>query len=204
MMTLIAGVLGSRLLFVLLRPAQEDSPFLARVLDPANGGVLLGGLLAGLLSLAVMAWFLERDLLKQADGIALPGAVLAFGGWIGCALQACAYGRRTEPSWLSPPGPDYLGIIEARWPTQTIGALSALVLIAVMLFWLPSGNPGMRAALVGIGLGLSLSAVSALRGDPVNILAGLRVDTWAGLTLTTFGLSCGVASALRSPGRGHD
>lgn len=201
---LVTGLLGSRLLYLALHPGQGASSYLVRVMDPSSGGVLLGGLLAGLLSLAFTAWLTERPILRYADGLALPGAVLAFGSWIGCALEACAYGRRTQPSWFSPPSPDYLGIIEARWPTQSIGALSALVMIAVLILWPSPAAPGQRAALGATGLGVSMIVIAALRGDPVSLIAGLRVDTWAGLALTAFGVSCGALAAERGSRKEHD
>lgn len=184
-LALIFGLLGSKLLFVALQPERIQD--WQTVLAPGSGA-LLGGLLAGAAVFCVYAWISEENILRLADGLALPGVVLTFGSWIGCALQGCAYGRRTADSWIASPGPDYLGIIEPRWPTQTAGALSALLILAALLFWIPGSAPsGLRATLTCLILGLSLTGIAALRGDPVAWLAGVRIDSLAGLTLTAFG-----------------
>lgn len=196
---LVSGLVGSKLLAIALRPAElrDWTDFLA-----PNGGLLLGAILLGSAGLVVFAMFTGEPLLGLADGIALPGAILALGSWIGCALDGCAYGRRTAATWITPPGPDYLGIVEPRWPTQTIGALSALAILAALLFWVPpSASPGVRSALTCMVIGLSLTGVAALRGDPVGSLVGVRVDSLAGIALLAMGGLTALLAIVNRSGR---
>lgn len=193
-LVLLAGLLGSKVFSAVIR--TEGPTDLQTLLEP-GGGSLLGGLAAGAAGFCLYAWLTNENGLRLVDGLALPAVVLAFGSWIGCALSSCAYGRRTSAAWFSPPGPDYLGIVEPRWPTQTIGALSALAVLAALLFWIPaSAPPGYRAAFTGLILGLSLIGIAALRGDPVSSLAGLRVDSLAGILLLAIGIATGAAALI--------
>ncbi|MGQ9526026.1 MAG: prolipoprotein diacylglyceryl transferase, partial [Armatimonadota bacterium] len=95
---LLAGVVGARLVYVALEPAQFRS--LADVFRTWQGGLSFHGGLAGALA-AVVLFSRRRGIhpLAAADLLS-PGAALGYAvARIGCFLNGCCYGAPTSLPW---------------------------------------------------------------------------------------------------------
>lgn len=124
------GLLGSRLLFVLMNWSLYASDPV-RILYTWEGGVSFYGAIAG--GFIVLAVFARRGRLslgRLADTLAPGLAIAASVGRIGCALNGCCYGLPTSGGWgvftRFAPG--------LRYPTQLFEA-SAYFLVFVFLLW---------------------------------------------------------------------
>ncbi len=159
------------------------------------GGVSwFGGLLGGLLALALLALFGDWRFGELADALLPLLAALAVSAWLGCWLDGCAYGPPAG-NWLGLPSRDEWGVVSLRLPAQLLGALLSLA-----VFWaveraeargrLP-GN-GLAAALAVSGAAAVILLLSFLRADPAQAWRGLRLDAWGALiVLVPAGLLAG-------------
>ena len=174
---LAGGLIGARLAYV----AAHASYFTAH-LDQAvrfsSGGLSwVGGALGALAGLLAAAALHHSSPWPLADALAIPAAVLAMAAWSGCLLDGCAFGRPLTSSALAALGSDFYASRIPRWPTQIVGLLAAaglaLGLLVLEARSLPVGWPASAALL---GLGATALALSFARGDPVPLVAGIRLD----------------------------
>lgn len=181
----IGGILGARLLFVLInwhyyRLQLEETYRLWQ------GGLSWPGAVPGvLLSLWLLKGDDRRSFWRLLDLMAVPAAMISAAVWLGCSFDGCAYGIQLDRGWITPLQPDLIGQAAHRWPTQLVGSLfslgAAVVLDQLTRRKLPPGFIG------SLGIGL-LSAggllLSLTRADPVGHWLGLRMDAvGAGLML---------------------
>ena len=126
---LIAGVIGSRLLYVFLYEWEFFRLHPWKILDLRSQGlVFYGGLILG--GFCVLGYIVIKKLSfwKLADLFA-PYLALGYAfGRIGCFLNGCCYGKPTSVLWgMVFPGVDFI----SRHPTQLYSSL-----LAFLLFWL--------------------------------------------------------------------
>jgi len=97
--SLIAGVAGARVFFVLHYRDQFDG-HLSGVFAVWNGGLeLLGGILVAIGVILFYIWYHKLPMRHYLDVLAIGlVAALAFGR-IGCFLNGCCYGKPTELPW---------------------------------------------------------------------------------------------------------
>lgn len=96
---IIAGVVGSRLLYVIGRREEYRSNLSEIFMVQKGGLVFLGGLLAALLAIVFYARVKKINLWKLLDAIT-PGTVLGYAlGRIGCFLNGCCFGLPTNAPW---------------------------------------------------------------------------------------------------------
>lgn len=181
---LLGALLGGRAAFVIVE-WDYFATRLAAAFRPWKGGFAYPGALLGG-GLAVALWCLARKrpflpLLAQLS----PAVILTYlAGWIGCWLEGCAYGRETAVrgdwrDWLAADLPDHLGLHAWRYQSQLLAALLALLLlILIVVVYRRGRSPGVLAGLTLLGMSLIRLTVAPLRGDPVPLLAGVRVDAW--------------------------
>jgi len=149
-----------------------------------QGGISYhGAVLTGLLALWV--WSRLHGVSFGALGglLALPAAVWSAFGWLACYLDGCAYGRETLIGPLAADLPDNFGVFAVRYQTQLMGV--ALSLLALALLWWARRRMS-RTALFWTALFLlsaGRAAVDVVRGDPMRVIAGLRLDFVADATL---------------------
>lgn len=92
---LLAGLLGSKLLLVLLDPnAKVFSLDFLR-----SGGVFYGGFLGGLLAAAILIPLYKLNFWKVADAFAPAVALGQFFGRQGCFAAGCCWGKPTDLPW---------------------------------------------------------------------------------------------------------
>jgi len=198
LIALFTGLLGGRLAYVVTHWEYYGSRLFESVWFWQGGLSWAGAALAGLIGVAVYDGFTRRPFWSEADQLAIPAAVLGATSWLGCLVDACAYGRQTAAGFWTPPAPDLLGNLAPRWPTQAIGAVYTLFVL-ILLFHLAQLE--LRSGLLA-AIGLSLLsagplAIAWIRGDPMPVMAGLRLDGVASAALLALGLS-GVALRIRT------
>jgi prolipoprotein diacylglyceryltransferase len=198
---IVGGLLGARLEFCAVHlPFYISHPL--EILAIWQGGLAWGGAaLGGLLAILVAASQMDVVFWQAVDLLALPGAAMSFTVWLGCQIDGCAYGFHTIASWWTTTSADWLGVVAARWPTQTVGALASLSLFAV-LYRLARGRwmharPGRLgctalAGVAAIALGLSLT-----RADPAVQITGLRLDLLESIAVLAMAL-VGLVARSRS------
>ncbi len=196
--TLGAGLLGARAGFVATHWSYY-SLHLNEVLAFWQGGLSwTSGALGGMLGLASFSALAKRPFWPLADAIAIPAALVAAAAWLGCMLDGCSYGRRvTANAWI-PPSPDILGNLAPRWPTQAVGVMYSLGVLALLLTVAERRHP--TGVLVSLGLALIAAGALGLsftRADPVPVTWGLRLDGLASAVLLVLGLG-GVALRAKS------
>ncbi|EEG76474.1 prolipoprotein diacylglyceryl transferase [Dethiobacter alkaliphilus] len=128
---MIAAILGSRILYILLElPRYLADPI--TVFHVRSGGLSFhGGLIAGI---AVGIWYSRRHNMppgKVADLVA-PFLMLGYGiVRIGCLLNGCCFGRRSDVAWALPASyvDDAL-----RHPTQLYAFLASMLIFAVLMW----------------------------------------------------------------------
>lgn len=174
----VGALILSRSTFVLLHLARfVEVPLTALALW--QGGLTgWGAALGGLAGLFLAARRRRQPFWSLLDALAGPASLVALSAWLGCSLDGCAYGRRAAGNLLALPGPDLIGQIEPRWPTQTLGALGSIGLFTLSLgrqrFSWAEGTAGLA---VWQGHALLLLGISWLRADPIGYFGPLRSDT---------------------------
>jgi prolipoprotein diacylglyceryltransferase len=192
------GVLGARLAFVLGHLAYfRGQPFSSLYLW--DGGLhWAGGLLGALLGLATLSRWARVPFWPLAASLSPPGMLVAFGAWLGCTVDRCAYGRPlgSHIPWLEQP--DLFGQVAARWPVQALGALLSLAILLILLRMRLRQQSGMRIALTGMALLASLQlGLSFLRGDPVPLVGGMRADALGALAVGSTALLLAVGQRAK-------
>ncbi len=178
---LLGGLLGGRLLYVILHP-QDYLLHPYRVLFLWEGGMMFHGGIAG--ALVAGAFFLRRRkslTFRQAADLAAPSVALGHAlGRLGCFAAGCCYGRITtgpfavtftDPRALAPTGVPLI-------PTQLLASGTDLATMG-LLIWLrrtprPAGELFCWYLILASIIRLLLEV---LRGDD-------RGPVWFGLTAT--------------------
>lgn len=184
--SLAGGLLGARLGFVLTHPAyfSQDSWEIVRLWRGGLSGP--SAVLGAACGLGLFAIATRQPFWPLADALAAPALLVAAATWLGCLVDACAFGLPAIGPLRLPVSPGLMQVRLPRWPTQAAGALACLALLLFLLRRgstpLPSGVPALVAVLT---LSLSGLALSFLRGDPAPTLAGMRLEAlgWATIAL---------------------
>ncbi len=189
---LASGLVGSRLLYVLI----EWSYFFQHPTEIfkiwAGGLIFYGGLFLAVLSLVFYLWRVGQAFSPVADALS-PGLALgqAIGRW-GCFAAGCCYGLPTQVPWAvrftHPMSLAPLGV--KLHPTQIYESFSDLLIFCVLAIKnRKTGREGSTAALYLVLYGISRFLLEFLRGDD-------RGGSWAGLSpgqcLSILGVGCGM------------
>lgn len=179
---LISGVLGARVLYVLLNLSYYRSNIF-EIFDLSKGGLVwYGGFIS---ALVLLVWYIRKksmDFWNVADLIA-PYAALAQGiGRIGCFLNGCCYGVAAPAGY--PLAVIFPGESIARQPTQVYSSL-ALVLIFIILRLWQDRRRFAGEIFLGYLLLYSLKRFLAesLRGDNPGMLRGLTISQGFGVVV---------------------
>lgn len=192
LLALAVGLVGARAGHLLANWGYYDERWLA-ILDLRDGGLSWhGGLLAGLLTLALVAVRRRGDdsgygrRLQQTLALfVVPLAMGLLGGWAACLLTGCAYGLPVDPPqrFYTPDWPDSYGVLAFRLPSQLLGVALALLLLAL-------ARPlRLRPGSFLIVLGLGSLLITWTRGDLAVIWGPLAATQWIDLLLILAGLA---------------
>lgn len=100
LVALISGIIGARLLFLLLSVPKEGWGIFSQALRIWEGGLSFhGGLIAAIGAVAVYTKIKKIDFLDLADVLAPSVAIGYAFARIGCFLNGCCYGCETHAPW---------------------------------------------------------------------------------------------------------
>lgn len=169
---LISGVVGARLLYVLLNWKDFIRSPLEVFMLPHGGLVFYGG---AIFALVVGIWYAKRaglSVLKTSDMVVPYVALGQAIGRIGCLLNGCCYGKPTE-FFL---GLAFPGSSQPLHPAQVYSSLKMVAIFVILRIY---SEKKLYAGQILILYGLLYSGfrflVEFLRGDSPAILFGLTV-----------------------------
>jgi phosphatidylglycerol:prolipoprotein diacylglycerol transferase len=184
------GLVGARMGFVITHWGYfAGQP--AEIFWVWQGGLSwVGGVLGALAGLVFYSALTRRSFWALADALSLPSAVMALSSWWGCLIDGCAYGRQSQAGFFTPSITDMFGGQSSRWPTQTVGALYCLIVLAG-IYGLRSRKlrPGFLASSSLSLIAAGTLALSFTRGDPALLLSGFRIDTVGSAAILLVALS---------------
>jgi prolipoprotein diacylglyceryltransferase len=146
------------------------------------GGFSWTGSLSGALLIIFISTHLRRTSFGDcSDGLLPLLSSITASAWLACWVTGDAYGHEVR-AWWGIPARDEWGLILTRWPTQLVGAISALGVQWIVdqlrvRKWITI--PGLPSCFVIAGLSLTILAISSFRADPVPVINGIRLDTWS-------------------------
>jgi phosphatidylglycerol:prolipoprotein diacylglycerol transferase len=186
--TVLSGVIGSRVAFI----AQEWAYYSQHPEHiwtfKFEGLTSFGGLVAGLLAMAIWARVRRIPMLAILDIASVPFLIAHAVGRFGCLLNGCCYGGPTN----SILGVHFHGMTEARHPAQLYDSLMCLVAA-----WLISLTER-RSIVTGRSFSLSLTAYGLSRFIYEFWRAGESSTYWGALPITQaqaaalFLIACGL------------
>jgi phosphatidylglycerol:prolipoprotein diacylglycerol transferase len=185
---LISGLVGSRLMFVLLEPSQfKAAPW--RVLAIWEGGLVFYGGVAGALIVGLILMRRWRmPVLTLMDCVAPALALAQAVGRLGCFSAGCCYGRVFEGGWCAVTFSDPFSLAPrgvALHPTQLYTSAALLVILAVLLLlWRHRRFAGQIFFTYGFLHGIARVIIETFRadwrGEPI---LGLTPTGWFALAL---------------------
>lgn len=184
LIALISGVVVARGLHVLLHWAYfAYNP--TEIMQPGQGGLNWhGGLIGGLMGVALAAHWRKLSWWRLVDALALALPLLTLGGWWGCLAANCGYGAEVPtlagmPPLLVAEMPDVYGIPAPRYNTQLLGLVLGASVLA-LVWWLEYTHrlTGRRFWLGLLLLSGGMLGIGFLRADYMPALMGLRADQW--------------------------
>ncbi len=182
------GFIGARLMFVVQHP--ETVHRISDVFKIWQGGIVFYGCIMGGLIGSVIYWMRHPfPFLAMADAVAPALAVGSTLGRVGCFLNGCCFGARSDsplavcfpagsPPWirhvesglLSPSS----GFSLAVHPTQLYAALDGLLLLGLLTWFYPRRRrDGEVMALLMVAYPVLRFANESLRADEPAVVAGL-------------------------------
>ena len=181
---LLAGLVGSKILMLIVEPEYRDNPLNLISLDfLRSGGVWYGGLLGGVAAGYLLMKRYQLPWWKTADAFA-PGLALGnFFGRQGCFAAGCCWGEPTTLPWgvkFTDLGHRITGVPTDTYlhPTQLYESFSML-LVFFFLFWLHKRKRFDGQVILAYALVYSVIrfAVEFVRGDPRGDVLGLTTLT---------------------------
>jgi len=197
LIVIICGLLGARLLFILVNPGYYASHPLETVMIWKGGLVFYGGLIGGILGLLGCIRYYRLPLWTMLD---IGAASVALGhafGRLGCFSAGCCYGKACDLPWaVTFTNPKSLAIDVLNTPVHPTQLYSSLFLFGLtgFLVWLfPRRKfPGQGAAAYLILYGLFRFGIEFLRGDPRGSYSFLGItlatSQWISLVAVPAGL----------------
>lgn len=181
--TLIAGVLGARIGFIVQElPHYLEHPDQLLSLK-FQGLTSFGGLIGGMIALLFLA---KRAGVPARSYLDLAGAPLLVGhaiGRVGCLLNGCCYGRRCDLPWATP-----VEHVDGLFhPAQIYDSLMVVAGLFLLMSLEKRGlRPGQSAALAAIVYCVSRFIYEFWRaGTPAEVMSGIATSTTIpGLPLT--------------------
>jgi phosphatidylglycerol---prolipoprotein diacylglyceryl transferase len=172
--SLLAGILGAKLLLVLI-DWQQYLAHPAEILGTIrSAGVLLGGVAAGISTFAIYAWRHDLPLFRLGDAIAAPLALAQAVGRLGCFAGGCCWGIAVDPG---------------RWFAVVFESETAHELTGV-----PLHDPRLAIQLIEAAFDIGLAAL-------LTFLWRKRLEP-EGTVFWLYALLYGVGRALLEEGRG--
>jgi len=208
LIVVICGLIGARLLFVLINLSYYASNPLETIMVWKGGLVFYGGLLGGILALLGCIRFYQLPLWAMLD---IGAAAIALGhglGRLGCFSAGCCYGDLTDLPWaVTFTDPRCLAVDVLNHPVHPTQLYSFLFLMGLtgFLVWLHPRKKfhGQATAAYLILYGLFRFGVEFLRSDPRGAFSlmgtTLATSQWISLLAVAAGVIIYVVLNRRSP-----
>jgi prolipoprotein diacylglyceryl transferase len=205
--SVLAGLVGARLYHVITDHQRFEGRWL-HVFAVWEGGLgIPGGLIAGVLTGAVIAHRRGLPVAQLLDVVApaipVAQAIGRLGNWFNQEL----YGRPTNLPWglrISPehrlPGYQHIATYHPAFLYEALWNLTLAGLLILYERRRPAARPGTLFALYVAGYALGRLWVEALRIDPASHIAGLRVNIWVSILALATSAAWLVATRHRSTG----
>ena len=216
MALMVAGVLGSRIAYVIEHWQAEFAANPLAVVRIDQGGLMFyGGLILALAYFFLWCRLKKEPILPLSDLLA---TVLPLGhafGRIGCFFYGCCYGRQVQsplavtfprgsPAWYEQLNAGQISSSAAAslpvLPTQLFEAVAVLALFAVLL-WLyrrfAQTRPGLVTGCYFVGYAFVRFGLEYLRGDPRAAVGPLSISQTISLGLLAGGFSLMVVAFSR-------
>ena len=185
---LIFGVLGARLLYVLLNLSFYAANPLEIIMLSKGGLVWYGGFFSALISLIVYTKINKLNFWSIVDLLTPYVALGQAFGRIGCFLNGCCYGIKVPPGF--PLAVTFPCETDPRLPSQLISAALLFVIFVILLIWQSHRRFGGEIALgYCIVYSAKRFAVEFLRGDNAKVLLGLTMSQVISTGVFVAGLS---------------
>lgn len=179
---LCGGLLGARIGFVLthLHYYSIHREALAKFWQ---GGLNGFGAVTGIILFTIIAArVLHLSTLNALDlmsSLVLPLGAMA---WAGCWAAGSAYGPTLAPgTWWGMMIVDETGLRSLRVPLQPAASITLFFCISLVERTAGKTGSGFRFGWVGLILSIHTLIFSFLRSDPMQIIFGVRLDTWLAL-----------------------
>ena len=181
--TMLGGLIGGRLVFVLTNWLYFKQNLQEIPLFYQGGFSWAGALLGGLLALALASRFLQLSFGNLGLALLPLLGTLSVSAWLASWLDGRAYGYATD-AWWGLPAVDEWGQVTDRLPVQLIGAILSAGLIGVLIGGVARrARPAVILFVATSGLAAVMLLLSFFRVDPIQRWQGLRYDTWASLII---------------------
>ena len=179
---IFSGVLGARMAFIIEYRSLFKNDLREIFMIQHGGLVFYGGLILGLISLAIWCRIRKFCLIKVLDATA-PAMLIGIGiGRIGCFFNGCCYGRPTFLPWAVH-FPDVPGLVH---PTQLYEFIGTTV-VGLLAYAL---KPKLTGKGQTLGLCLLLYGVERFLVEMVRVTPsyfGLTSAQWISIALVTSG-----------------
>jgi phosphatidylglycerol:prolipoprotein diacylglycerol transferase len=188
------GLVGARVTYVTLNWAYFRDHLAEAMRLSAGGLAWYGGLMSGLLLVAVYGLRFRPSLGALADALTPALAWFTLFVWLGSAVAHDVYGRETFPLdgllWrLSADLPDLYGLYAPRINVSLLGILWSGSVLAVLCLLRARRHPSRGAFLLFLALtGLGGLLLVPLQANPVPFLFRVRLDWLFNLLLLVAGL----------------
>lgn len=175
---MISGIVGARLFYV-VQFWDKFKDNLAEIIMVHHGGlVFYGGFLLAIAAIYVFCRRNKLDFVRVLDVCAPSVALTHFFGRIGCFMNGCCFGRRTDSAFgvVFPEGSDPFSFYggQARiHPTQLYEAAGNIAIFFILRRLIGRMKRGQTAALYLVLYGSLRIAVECFRGDHKDFLFGM-------------------------------
>ena len=186
---LVGGIIGAKLLFYIVEiKSIIENPRI--LLDIANGFVVYGGIIGGILAGYLFCKVKKLEFWKYFD-LVMPSIALAQGfGRLGCAFAGCCYGRETD-SWFhiiyedSSFAPNGVALL----PTQIISSGLNFIHFLLLIFLAKKVKAsGQVAGLYLIFYSIGRFCLEFLRNDPRGEVSALSTSQFISVFIFIVGI----------------
>jgi phosphatidylglycerol---prolipoprotein diacylglyceryl transferase len=179
--TIIGGLIGSKLLMVIVEPSVNVFTFdFLR-----SGGVYYGGFIGGFVALAILIPYYKLSFWKVADCFAPAVALGQFFGRQGCNAAGCCWGKPTDLPWgvnFSEAGHEYTGVpiydehggFLHLHPVQLYESFAMLAVFGILVYFFRHKKfDGQILIMYGLFYPIIRFTIEFFRDDPRGNLFGL-------------------------------
>lgn len=187
---IVGGMLGAKILFVITEfSTLSESKNL--LFDLANGFVVYGGIIGGILVLYIYCRYKKVNFLEYMD-LLVPSVSIGQGfGRIGCFLAGCCYGQETTcPIGIvfenSPFAPSGISLL----PTQLISSAGNFLIAAILiLIARRRKNKGIVLSMYLILYGVGRFIIEIFRNDPRGNVGTFSTSQFISIFMVGFGVA---------------